>query len=268
MRGRGAEACGHLPQPLLGVGPLRAALVIGHVLVRLTAGELQGVPGGLVDGFEILGVADVASQEDLAGSIDDLIDIQGGQLVAAVHISPVEEVQPGSIAVPERIGQGGKDGRIHTGIVHLGLRVADNRAIPLNLHFRPLKEIGDGGRRLHRLPAARRRHLVVFRKDLCIGVDGHPGALEGDDVRPGLRRDLAGVGIHQVTAHQAYVAITLILADLVPQAGRALREGVPVGLTHLLALGIDGRPVDGRAVAIEPAAHSLRLLHFDKGIQH
>ena len=127
---------GYVLQPGLGVCPARAALVIRHELIRLAAGIFQRIAHGLVKGFKAFCVADVAAQEDLTGSVDDFVYIEGGKLVAAVDIGLIEKVQTGAVTVPQRIGHSGKDGGVLTGVQHLCLRIADDRALPLDLHLR------------------------------------------------------------------------------------------------------------------------------------
>ena len=104
VRGGVAEQPGHLGEPGLGVRPLRASLVIAHQLAGLVPGELQGGADGLVDDREgLVTRMEGAAQEDLAGGVDDLVHVQRGHPVLAVHVLLEEEVQLGSVHVPEGI---------------------------------------------------------------------------------------------------------------------------------------------------------------------
>ena len=268
VRSGGTEERSDAFKPVLRVSAASAALVIGHELVRLAACEFQRIAHGFVKSLKRLGIADVAAEEYLTGCVHDFIDIQGSYLVTAVDVSLVKEVQPGTITIPKRVRHGRKDSGVLARIDHLRLGIAYHGTLPLYLYLRTGEEVYQGSLSLQRLPAMLSCFGIVFGKDLRIGIDRSPGALEGDDEATAFLGDLASIRIDQMAAYQAAVTDALIFADLVTQTGDIARQRVPILRAQLFACLVDRRPVDRRAVAMKAALDALSLLHVDKDIQH
>ena len=215
VRGGVAEQPGHLGEPGLGVRPLRASLVVAHQLAGLVPGELEGGADGLVDDREgLVTRMEGAAQEDLAGGVDDLVHVQRSHPVLAVHVLLEEEVQLGAVHVPEGVPERGKDGGVLTAVDGPGGGVSDDGSGPADGHLRTVQIGRHGGLGLYRLEAHPRGVGVELLEDLGIRPDGDLAALQRDEVVAGLRGDLHGVGVAQVSAHQAGEPLAPVLAHL------------------------------------------------------
>ena len=265
VRGGVAEQLGHLGEPGLGVRPLRASLVIADQLAGLVPGELQGGADGLVDDREgFVPRMEGAAQEDLAGCVDDLVYVQRGHPVLPVHVLLEEEVQLGAVHVPEGVPERGEDGGVLPAVDGPRCGVSDDGSGPAYGHLRTVQIGRHGGLGLDGLEAHSRGVCVELLEDLRVRPDGHLAALQRDEVVAGLRSDLHGVGVSQVSAHQAGEPLASVLAHLGAELRAAGRKGVAVQVTEGVALLVDGVPVHRRAVAQLTALQALALLHGEQ----
>ena len=267
MGSRGAGDHGDLREPLAGIRPLGASLVIVDQFVGKMAGELDGVTVSLVHDLETFGVADMTAQEDLAGGIDDLEDIERRDPVAAVDVGFVEEVQTGAVTVPKGVPDGRHDGLVHARVGHLRGDIAQDGSHPLGLHLRPVEIADQGGLCLERFPAFLDADLIVALKQLRIRVDRSPGTLQRDDQAAAFLGDLAGIPVDQAPADKAGVAVTLELADLVAQPRLVPRERMPVLVAQALAARHDRRPVQRGRVPALVAGGDLQVRHLQETLQ-
>ena len=273
LRGRlvrrgGTEDGGDLGKPFLGVGAFRAALVIGHQLVGLVPGENERVAVCLAHHLEVLDGTDAAAQEDLGRGVDDLVHVERGDPVPAVHVGLVEEVEPGTITIPQGVAHGRQRRGELVLELALGGEAAQGGALPARADVRTVQRVGDRGLTLHELPPAGGGLDVVTLQDLRVVVDGHAGALEGDQEVHDLVGHLAGIAIDQVAGHQGGVANAAVVAQLLAQSRYVLREGVRHDVAKGLAAVVDRRPVDRRGVAGLVVLCALRVLHLHELIEH
>ena len=244
VRGGRTGHPGNLLQELPGIRAARAALVIEHQLHRQEPGALHRIAAGLIHALEILHLADIAADQALAERIHNLVGLQTRGLIALTgHILLVIQIDLRTVTVPHGITAAGHDGIELAREQRLGGQLALLGVLPLHHHLRTLQELQqriDAPQRLPPLPGALGIVLVI---ELLDGIDRSAGPLHRNDPAAGRGGDLRGIGVGQLAGHQAAVALPLVLAHLLPQAGDILRQCMAVLIPQPLAALIDSLPV-------------------------